>query len=123
MAKKPALHVVGDPASTGVQPPRPLGVHGANLWNRVQSEYDVRDAGGVELLALACEALDRAGRLREQIDADGEVIRVRGVPRAHPALRDELGCLAFVARVIRNLGLDVEPVRPTAGRPPSGVSR
>jgi hypothetical protein len=118
MAKKPDLHIVGDPASTSVQPPRPLGIHGASLWNRVQSEYDIHDAGGAELLCLACEALDRVGRLREQIDHDGEVLRVRGAVRAHPGLRDELAGLAFVARVLTRLNLDVEPVRPGPGRPP-----
>lgn len=80
-------------------------------------EYDICDAGGRELLALACQALDRAERLREQIDLDGEVIRTHGMVRNHPALKDELACRAFVARTLARLGLDVEPVRPTVGRP------
>jgi hypothetical protein len=95
-----------------------LGEHGRSLWQRVQSEYDVRDAGGIELLVQACEALDRVGRLREQIDADGEVIRARGTVRAHPALRDELAGRAFITRTLARLGLDVERVRSSVGRPP-----
>jgi hypothetical protein len=119
MAKKPTLQVVGYPASTSPQPPRPLGVHGQSLWNRIQSEYAVGDSGGVELLAQACEGLDLAGRLREQINADGEVIRVRGVPKAHPAVRDLLQAQAFVTRTLARLGLDVEPLRSGPGRPPT----
>jgi hypothetical protein len=118
MPKKPTLQVVGDPASPGVQPPRPLGEQGSSLWHRIQSEYDVRDAGGIELLVQACEALDRVGRVREQIDADGEVIRVRGTVRAHPALRDEIAGRAFITRTLARLGLDVEPIRSSVGRPP-----
>src|SRR5262245_38556404 len=116
MTKKPPLLVVGSPTSTPVQPPRPLGDHGLNLWNRIQSDYNIADAGGVEWLAQACEASDRVGRLREQINADGEVIRVRGVPKAHPALRDELACRAFITRTLSRLGLDVEPIK-APGRP------
>jgi hypothetical protein len=64
-------------------------------------------------------ALDLAGRLREQINADGEVIRVRGVPKAHPAVRDLLQAQAFVTRTLARLGLDVEPLRSGPGRPPT----
>jgi hypothetical protein len=37
-----------------------LGDHGKNLWLQIISEYDVSDAGGRELLLLACQSLDRA---------------------------------------------------------------
>jgi hypothetical protein len=53
-------------------------------------EYVIDDVGGLELLTLACQALDRAEALRAAIDRDGAVIKVRGVPKSHPALRDEL---------------------------------
>ena len=33
-----------------------------------------------ELLALACQALDRAEALRAQIDHEGEIVKVKGVP-------------------------------------------
>ena len=119
MAKKPALQVIGGPAPPLLQPPRPLGEQGLSLWNRIQSEYEVHDAAGIELLLLACEALDRVARLRQQIDLDGEVVRVHGVPKAHPALRDELGGRALIARLLRQLGLDVQPIL-APGRPPKG---
>jgi hypothetical protein len=41
-------------------PPRPLHQHGMALWSRVTRDYDISDAAGIELLCLACQALDRA---------------------------------------------------------------
>jgi P27 family predicted phage terminase small subunit len=117
MANKPRLTVVGS-ATTGIAPPRKLGKHGQNLWNRVQSEYRIADAGGIELLAQACAALDRAEALAARINADGEVVHSRGgLPKVHPAVKDELACRAFVARMLERLGLNIEAVKPV-GRPP-----
>ena len=89
MAKKPkpSLKLIGsDGASTGAQPPRDVGPYGRKLWDQVMREYAIEDAGGIEMLAQACQALDRAEALREEIDSDGAVIRVRGTIRDHPAL-------------------------------------
>jgi hypothetical protein len=115
---KPPLKLVGSEGSTtGTEPPRNIGTYGRQLWNAVMREYAIEDAGGLEMLAQACQALDRAEALREEIDSDGAVIRVRGTIRDHPALKHELACRAFVVRTLSRLGLNVEPVRPSAGRP------
>jgi hypothetical protein len=106
--------------ATGHEPPRSLGQHGKNLWNRIVAEYDVSDAGGRELLTLACQALDRAETLREEIDREGEVQKVKGVLRDHPALKHELQNRSFIAKALARMGLNLEvPVRPV-GRPPIG---
>src|SRR5262245_21835434 len=98
-------------------PPRPLGKHGMALWRRVTDEYAIDDSGGVELLALACQALDRAESCREQIDEAGEVIMVNGVPaRAHPLLQSELANRAFASKCLERLGLAAEPAK-AVGRP------
>ena len=63
MAKKPKppLKLIGpDGASTWAEPPRNVGAHGRKLWDQVMREYDIQDAGGLEMLAQACQALDRA---------------------------------------------------------------
>jgi hypothetical protein len=94
-----------------------------SLWCRITSAYNVTDAGGVELLTLACQALDRAESLRGQIDADGEIVRVRTGLRAHPALKVELENRSLVSKLLVRLGLDMEvsPEPPrTVGRPPRG---
>ena len=105
-------------AKPGGSPPRPLGKHGANLWAAVTHDYRIVDAGGVEILAQACAALDRAEALREAIDRDGLIVTVGGAPKDHPAIKHELANRAFVCRAIQRLGLDVEAVKPI-GRPPS----
>jgi hypothetical protein len=105
-----------DTSTTLPSPPRNLGQIGLELWRKVQGEYHIIDAGGVELLAQACAALDRAESLREQIDRDGEIVRMKGVLKDHPGLKHELANRAFITRAIARLGLDVEPVR-AVGRP------
>jgi len=120
---KPALSMVstGSPRSA---PPRPLGADGTALWNRVMSEYRIEDAGGIELLAQACAALDRAEALSAAIAQDGAVIRTESGPKSHPACKDELACRAFVARTLEWLGLNVEvvkcrPTKPLGWIPPT----
>jgi hypothetical protein len=107
---------VVDTSSTLPEPPRHLGIHGHELWQKVQAEYVILDAGGVELLAQACAALDRSESLREQIDRDGEIVRTKTGLKDHPGLKHELANRAFITRAIGRLGLDVEPVR-AVGRP------
>jgi hypothetical protein len=116
LEEKPPLSVVNLPSSPP-KPPANLGPAGAGLWRSIMSEYDVSDAGGQAMLEQAAFAYDRAERLRAQIDEDGEIIRGRTGPREHPGLRGELAARAFVVRALAKLGLQFEPVRPSAGRP------
>jgi hypothetical protein len=83
------------PGATGTPPPRKLGAAGQALWDAVTSEYEIRDAGGVEILAQAAQASDRVEALAEQISVDGPIVHTRSGPKAHPALRDELHGRAF----------------------------
>jgi hypothetical protein len=46
-----------------------------DLWNSVQREYGISDIGGIELLCLAAQSLDRAESLSARIAEDGETIR------------------------------------------------
>ena len=118
--EKPPFSVVSALPVELPGPPRPLGTHGRQLWNRVQGEYAIGDVGGIELLVQACAAEDTAENLAEAIARDGHVIHSRtGVPRTHPAVKDELACRAFVVRTLERFGLNVEAVRPP-GRPPGG---
>ena len=104
-------------------PPRPLGPPGLALWQAIQIEYNIPDRGGIEMLLVGCQALDRAERLRACIDADGDVIHTRsGVPKAHPAIRDEVACRAQVMRAIEKLGLNYEAIK-SVGRPPGSFNR
>jgi Phage terminase, small subunit len=120
--KKPPLSLVTDKPSTGVQPPRKLGQPGRSLWNRVMSEYDIQDCGGIEMMTLACEALDRIAVLRGEVERDGAVIRTRGMIKDHPALKHIEAAEAFVVRTLARLGLNFEAVRPGVGRPPGSIA-
>jgi hypothetical protein len=82
-------------------------------------EYDIRDSGGLELLCLACEAIDRAQECRDAIARDGAVLQGRTGAKEHPLLRAEMAAMAFCARCLQRLGLNLEPVR-SHGRPAGG---
>jgi hypothetical protein len=118
--EKPALTLIG-PGATIPAPPRPLGAAGMSLWSRIQTEFHIVDSGGVEILCLAAQALDRAESLSEAILEEGQTIRTRTGVRAHPALRDELANRALCARLLVRLGVTTEPVKPQ-GRPPTFAS-
>jgi hypothetical protein len=109
--------VTPETAEIGLQPPRPLGEPGQKLWNRVQSEYRVTDAGGVEILYQACVACDRAEELAAVIAAEGSMVQTKSTRKVHPAIKQELELRAFINRALNQLGLAVEPLR-SVGRPP-----
>jgi hypothetical protein len=111
MAAKTPVAVV-DLTTTLPSPPRKLGSHGLELWRTIIGDYKIEDPGGLELLVQACGAVDRIEALAERINGDGEVIIVRGVPKPHPALREELAARSFVCRTLERLGLNLEAVRP-----------
>jgi hypothetical protein len=120
MPKTP-LGIVPHPAATSSPPPRNLGPDGQSLWRRVMEEYEIEDCGGIEMLAQACQSLDRAEALRREIERDGEVLRVGGTVKDHPALKHELANRAFVVRTLARLGLNFEPVKPSVGRPGNSI--
>jgi hypothetical protein len=121
-SKKPPLTLVGS-ATTGNAPPRKLGEHGLSLWNTVHAEYQIDDRGGIEILTQICAATDRVEALAAQINADGETIRSRtGTLKAHPCLRDELALRSFICCSLERLGLNIEGLKPSVGRPPGELS-
>ena len=117
------LEVIGGISRSDTDPmPSDLGNDGRLLWERVMGAYQITDQGGLELLRQGCRAADRAERCRRQIDSEGELIATRYGPKENPLCKIELSNRQFVARVIRALGLDVEPVRAAAGRPTSSLA-
>jgi hypothetical protein len=89
------------------------------LWRSVQSQYQILDAGGLEVLRQACAACDRAAQYAQIIDEQGAVIMGKGGLREHPLVKAEIATRALVGRLISRLGLDIEALRPTPGRPTS----
>jgi hypothetical protein len=111
--------VVGAPVAVPPPPPRDLGPSGMALWNRIQTEFRIADAGGIELLMQACEAADRLAGLAARIAEDGEVIVTRSGPKSHPLIREETSLRGFLCRTLVRLGVTDMPVK-AVGRPPNG---
>jgi phage terminase small subunit len=117
-SKGPKLAVVQEGIGADpLAPPPHLGEAGLRLWHDIQRSYAIDDPGGRALLAIACEAGDRLASCRLQLDRDGEVIMVRGLPRAHPAAQIERDARSAQIRALKELRLDVEPLRDKPGRP------
>jgi phage terminase small subunit len=117
--KTPALKVVGTRSAevaTAPQPPAHLGPDGLSLWRAVQLEYSIDDPAGLELLRQAVEAADRIASVKKQIDESGELLVIKGVPRVNPLCAVERDARAALVRCIRNLNLDLEPLK-ARGRP------
>jgi hypothetical protein len=118
----PQLTVIGSrPEPTCPAPPAHLGEAGRGLWSSIQADYKITDPGGLALLQQACEALDRIASVRVQIDQQGELLVIKGVPRVNPLCAVERDQRAALARCIRYLNLDIEPLRDRVGRPPGGL--
>jgi hypothetical protein len=113
---KAKLSVV-QPARGAADVPAHLADAGRELWSSIQSGYKISDPGGLALLRVACEAADRVASCRKMLDEAGEVIFIKGVPRAHPAAAIERDARAALIRALKELHLDVEPLRDAPGRP------
>jgi hypothetical protein len=116
----PPLSIVDAPQ---VSPPsRPLGEAGTELWNAIQGEYFITDAGGVELLLQACALADRIAGLAAEIERSGLMIPAKEGSRSNPLLKEEVAARSLLIRTLQKLGITEESIRPI-GRPPHGTGR
>jgi hypothetical protein len=116
MARK--LELITDaPRSDAEGMPPDLGPEAQAFWRSCMREYRIVDPAGISLLQGCCLAIHRAQRCRILIDRDGEIVQTKHGPKDHPLLKIEALNLSLAARLIRALGLDVEPIR-SVGRPP-----
>jgi|SRR5262245_20358231 len=117
MSKKSTLTVVSGPLATIAEPPATLGEPGAKLWRSIMWLYDIRDAGGLAILEQACVSRDRSTEFAAIIARDGAMIR----GKTHSLIKHEREERALECRLLQRLGLDIEAVRPSAGRPGLGI--
>src|SRR5215208_3542261 len=92
-SKKPDLRLVDSSTAKSSDlssPPPSLGEVGRDLWRRIVTDYRIEEAGGIEMLAQACAAADRAATCAKHIRAEGEIVNTRSGPREHPLLKTEL---------------------------------
>ena len=98
--------------------PKTLSKEAKSWWTRLVDEYDIRDPGGELLLETALGAFDRMREAQQQLERDGPVLSDRfGQRKIHPATVLERDSRAGLIAALRQLNLDVEPLRDKPGRP------
>ena len=87
-------------------------------WARLLDEYGIDDPAGLLLTQTALEAFDRMKQAQKRIKKDGAIIKDRfDQLRAHPAITTERDSRAQMLMAMKNLNLDIEPLRDGPGRP------
>lgn len=101
------------------KPPKTASRAAKRLWTSLQAEYGIDDPAGLDLLADLVMFFDRREQAREIIRAEGITVIDRfRQKQIHPAVKIERDSSAAMTRILRQLNLDIEPTRPTPGRPP-----
>jgi hypothetical protein len=96
-----------------------LGAEGRKWWKRLTEDYDF-DPPSLLILQEAMTCLDRLRETEQIVASEGIIIAGRGgVPKAHPALAAEKLYRAGLLRLLKALNLDLEPLHPGPGRPPT----
>ena len=112
------LHEGAAPITAGSSAPGHLRPGTRQWFEAVTAEY-ILEEHHVRLLTLACEAWDRCCEAREAIEKHGLTYIDRfDQPKIRPEAKEERANRIEFARLVRELGLDVEP--PDAPRPPRG---
>lgn len=104
---------------TEPKPPDHLKPDGRAFWEAVRTDYSIDDAAGLALLTTAAEALDRIRGAQAAIAEHGEMTRDRyGQLKTNPACALEKDSRGGFLAALRDLHLDLEPLRDAPGRPP-----
>jgi phage terminase small subunit len=101
----------------GPKPPATLTPAAAVLWRTLQHDYGIDDAAGLSLLDEALQAWDLAHAAAEAVRRDGPIVVERGIPKRHPGVGVELDARSQFVRIVKELGLSLEPLNPSPGRP------
>lgn len=90
---------------------------GKALFEKLISEYQIQDAGGLAILKTGIEAFERMRAAKAQIDKDGMTIEDKwGQIKAHPLCAVERDSRAQFLAALKQLNFDIEPLR-AIGRP------
>jgi P27 family predicted phage terminase small subunit len=95
-----------------------LSKEAAKLKNAIMKEYDISDDAGISILQTAMEAKDLMHAAQAVVDKQGlTVAGDRGGIKAHPLLSVIRDARAQFLMALKNLNLDLEPLRDKPGRP------
>ena len=98
--------------------PSHLSPEAKKIWKKLVTEYGISDAGGLEILRAGLENFDRAEKARANIDKVGLLVKDRfGAIKPHPLIACERDARAGYLQALKQLCLDVEPIK-SIGRPP-----
>jgi phage terminase small subunit len=112
-----------NPRSTGARrgpkPAASLSAEAKKLWADLTREYAISDAGGLAILARACESLDAMRAAEALVREHGVCVVDRwGQLKTNPATLAARDARAGFLRALAGLRLDIEPLRDAPGRPP-----
>lgn len=100
-------------------PPAHLSAEAQREWRRLAEGYELDDPAARLILTTAFEAFDRMRGAQEKLAAEGVTYRDRfGKPKLHPAVTVERDARAAWLAALKQLNLDLEPLRDGPGRPP-----
>ena len=103
---------------TYFNPPKHLSAAARKWWRVLMSEYQIEDAAGLLLLTTAMECFDRMKAAGAVLDEEGPTFTDRyGQARPHPAATVETNNRSQMLSAIKQLNLDLEPLRDRVGRP------
>jgi P27 family predicted phage terminase small subunit len=107
--------------NSGLAPPKHLSREARGYWGKLAQEYGIDDDAGMLVLTTAFEAHDRMREAQARIAKDGTTVVDRfGQIKGHPLLPTERDARAQFLAALRQLNLDVEPVRDGVGRSSGG---
>ena len=98
--------------------PKHLSKDARDWWTKIQDEYGINDNAGKLLLQTALEAFDRMKSAANRINKDGAAVEDRfGQVKPHPLLPAERDARSQMLLALKQLNLDIEPLRDRPGRP------
>lgn len=100
--------------------PSHLSKNAKAWWKKILDQYDLPQESLI-ILQSGMEAFDRSEQARDQIEVHGVVIESVSkhgkLLRANPAVAIENDAKRVMLACFKQLGLDLEPLNPTPGRP------
>ena len=100
------------------KPPKNLSREARRWWRELVDEYQLDDVAALLILQTGLEAFDRMKRAQVELSSAGEFLDDRfGQKRAHPAIIIERDSRAAMMSALRQLNLDLEPLRSSRPAP------